>query len=399
MTDRTAIPRYRAYTGPSLLRQGFRPFFLGAGLWAAVAMGLWLGALDGRLWLPSAFDALAWHAHEMIFGYVVAVIAGFLLTAIPNWTGRMPIQGLPLGGLVLLWVAGRLAVALGQSAGVAAAAIDLAFLAVLLAVVLREILAGRNWRNLPMAAALALLLIANGLSHGEALGLADSGGAGQRLGVAVALLLITLVGGRIVPSFTRNWLVKRDNTRLPASFGAVDRVALAATAAALVAWVLAPGSTPTGGLAALAAAALALRLVRWRGVDTGGEPLLWILHVGYAWLPVGFALLALATLADALPPSAALHALTAGAMGTMTLAVMTRATLGHTGRPLTAGAGTTAIYLLVVAAVVLRIAAGLGPMPYLALLAASGTAWVMAFALFVALYAGPLTRSGPEDGA
>jgi uncharacterized protein involved in response to NO len=170
MSAKTAgIPRCRPFAGPALLRQGFRPFFLGAGVWAVVAMVLWISAIQGYVAIPTLFDPIGWHAHEMLFGFVVAAIAGFLLTAIPNWTGRMPLQGLPLAALVAAWLAGRAAV-FGSAwiGGGIAATLDLSFLALLVAVVLREIFAGRNWRNLPMPAVLGGLLVANALTHADA---------------------------------------------------------------------------------------------------------------------------------------------------------------------------------------------------------------------------------------
>jgi uncharacterized protein involved in response to NO len=225
MSARTAgIPRYRPFEGPALLRQGFRPFFLGAGIWSLATMLLWIPVLHGYVSIPTAFDPVGWHAHEMLFGFVVAAIAGFLLTAIPNWTGRMPLQGVPLAALVAAWLAGRAAV-LGSAwiGGGTTAALDLSFLALLLAVVLREILAGRNWRNLPIPVVLGGLLVANALTHADAVGLAATGQLGQRLSIAIVILLISLVGGRIIPSFTLNWLKKRGESNLPASFSALDR--------------------------------------------------------------------------------------------------------------------------------------------------------------------------------
>jgi uncharacterized protein involved in response to NO len=394
MTDGAGgIPRYRPWSGPALLSAGFRPFFLIAAVWAAVALPAWLAVLGGHLALPSAFDPVTWHAHELLFGFVMAAISGFLLTAVPNWTGRMPLQGPSLAALAGLFVAGRVAVTVSAATGpLAAAAIDLAFPAALLAALAREIVAGRNWRNLPMLAALALLGIANGLTHLEALGWASTGAAGLRLGIAVVLMLIGLVGGRIIPSFTRNWLVKRGERRLPAPAGRFDAAALAATGAALLAWVVAPGWVGVAPLMALAAAASALRLARWRGLLTAAEPLVWVLHLGFAWLPVGFALMALTPVLG-LVETAALHALTGGAMSTMILAVTTRAIRGHTGRALTAGRATTAVYALVTIAALARVAAGIAggittdaTMP---LLSIAGAAWVAAFVLFLAVY-GPM---------
>lgn len=390
----TSSEARRAYSGPAVLSVGFRPFFLGAGVWAAGAVALWLAQLAGWPALPSAFDPIAWHAHEMLFGYVTAVIAGFLLTAIPNWTGRLPVCGWQLGGLFALWCAGRVAVGVSAWIGpAAAAALDLAFPVVLCAVVLREIAAGRNWRNLPVATIVAVLAASDGLVHLEALGLAPTADLGAdlglRLGIAAVAVLIALVGGRVVPSFTRNWLAKRGEAVLPRPFGRLDRLAVAVTIAAGLAWTLAPEAAASGALALLAAALGAARLAGWCGHRTLAEPLVWVLHLGYAWLVAGFALLGAAVLVPALPQAAALHALTAGAMGTMTLAIMTRATLGHSGRALTAGPGTAAIYALVGAAALLRVLAPLTALDAALLFGLSGLAWIGAFALFVVLY-GPL---------
>lgn len=377
--------------GIALLQLGFRPFFLAAGLWAVLAMALWLAQLAGHLILPSALDPISWHAHEMIFGYAMATVAGFLLTAVPNWTGRLPVRGAPLAGLAVLWLLGRAAVAASGLIGAPMAAlIDLAFPVFFLLVVAREIAAGKSRKNLMMVVLLALLALGNALTHLEALGGPATASLGQRLGLAALIFLIALVGGRVTPSFTRNWLAKCDAGRLPAAFGLTDRVALVATAAALLAWIAAPEAPPTPWLALAAGVALAVRLSRWCGLRTASEPLLLVLHVGYAWLPLGLILLAAARLTPLLPGSAALHALTAGAVGTMTLAVMCRATLGHSGRALTAGPGTTAIFGMITLAALFRVGGGaaLGDFGAILLLA-SGAAWIAAFGLFLALY-GPI---------
>jgi uncharacterized protein involved in response to NO len=370
----------------------FRPFFLGAALWSAAAVPAWLLSFSGRAALPGALAPFIWHGHEMVFGFGFAAVAGFLLTAIPNWTGRLPLRGARLAALAGLWLAGRIALLLSAQIGPhAAAAIDLAFPAALVAVIARELIAGRNWRNLPMLAALALLLCGSLLVHLQSIGLAYTALLGNRVGVATLLMLIALVGGRIVPSFTRNWLAKhRTGEALPAPAGRLDLAALAITLAALAAWVASPSGPVTAWLALAASLALGLRLARWRGIATLGEPLLFVLHAGYGWLVFGFALLGLSGLVPLVPHSAALHALTVGAIGTMTLAVMTRATLGHGGRALSADRATVLVYLLVTLAALLRIAAPVAGGAFLGLTWAAAAAWSGAFLLFAVSYRGLL---------
>ena len=205
---------------PVFLTQGFRPFFLAAGLWAGAALTLWMVMLATGTALPSRFDPLSWHIHEMLFGFVMAAVAGFLLTAIPNWTKRLPIRGFPLALLAGLWLLGRIACLISalMPAWLAVAA-DLAFPALLAIVVAREIITSKNWRNLPIVVSVTVLGIANLLMHLEADGVAVPTGLGWRLGLAAVIVLISVMAGRIVPSFTRNWLAKRQIEifpRLPA---------------------------------------------------------------------------------------------------------------------------------------------------------------------------------------
>jgi uncharacterized protein involved in response to NO len=375
---------------PTWLTQGFRPFFFAAGLWSATALALWLAMLTGGIELPSRFDPLTWHIHEMLFGFVMAAIGGFLLTAIPNWTKRLPVGGSPLAVLTALWLVGRMACLTSAvlPAPLAIAA-DLSFPVVLCAVVAREIIAGRNWRNLPMTLPVAVLGAANLVMHLEANGVAVSAGLGWRLGLAAIITLISVVAGRIVPSFTRNWLAKRPGSRLPASHGWIDRAALGVLHAGLLGWAALPEFGPVGVLLVLGAALNFRRLLRWRGGATLAEPLLFILHVGYAWLAFGSALLGLATLGWGVPQSTAIHALTAGAIGTMVLAVMTRATRGHTGRALSADRATNAIYVLVTGAAVVRVAAAFTETWMIPLLIASASLWITAFGFFAIAY-GPM---------
>ncbi len=375
---------------PAILALGFRVFFLGAGAWAAAAMIVWLLTLEGGVSLPTALDPLTWHTHELLFGFVAAAISGFMLTAIPNWTTRLPVRGLPLALLFLLWLAGRAAVAVSVPIGAPiAAAIDVAYLATLFVVVAREIMIPRHWRNLPVAGLVGLLAIANLLVHLEVLGAVETGALGFRLGMATVVFLITLIGGRIVPSFTLNWLRKQRDDALSAPFGMIDRIALAATALAGVAWVAAPDTRLSGALSLLAALANAVRLARWHGHRTLSEPLLWVLHLAYAWLAAGLALLGVSALVPDIPQTTALHALTAGAIPMMILAVMTRAILGHSGRALTAGHGTTAIYGAVSLAALLRIASPLLGTAETAAIIVAGALWAAGFLTFLGLY-GPI---------
>ncbi|WP_442756165.1 NnrS family protein [Methylocystis sp. JAN1] len=398
------IPRYRAQEShtflTSFLSAGFRPFFLSAALWAAVALPLSIAYFEMAADLPTRFSPSIWHPHEMAFGFGGAVVAGFLLTAIPNWTGRMPLQGAPLAGLVALWFLGRIAVFFSASAPAPlVAALDLAFPASFLLVVAREIVTGRNWRNLPMVAALAFLFVGNMLTHLDAMNLAATGVLGSRVGVATLAMLVALIGGRITPSFTRNWLAKTlPGAVEPAPFGALDRFALATTLLALIAWVTFPDTRPTAILQIIAGAALFARLMRWRGASTGAEPLLFVLHLGYGWLALGLLLMGANEFLSVTDPTAPLHALTAGAIGTMTLAVMTRATRGHTGRALIADRGTVAIFVAVTLAAALRVGAPFTGEYYFVSLAVAAGLWSLAYALFALLYFGMLTgpRARPD---
>jgi uncharacterized protein involved in response to NO len=388
-----ALRRRREYAGPALFSYGFRPFFLGAAVWAALAVILWLPQYFGELSLPSALAPLDWHIHEMLFGYVAAVIAGYLLTAIPNWTGRLPVNGPALAGLAALWLAGRLAVAGSALWGAPiAAVIDVAFLATLAAVALREIIAGKNWRNLRIVIVLGVLIAGNIVFHVETI---MRGGAdyGIRIGIAAVIGLIALVGGRIVPSFTHNWLVRNNPGRLPRPFSRVDAVAMAASALALALWVVLPQHPVSGVLLILAGILQAVRLARWAGDRTVADRLVLVLHVAYAFVPIGFLLLGASALQPSdWPQSAGLHAWTTGAVGLMTLAVMTRASLGHTGHKLTASAPTQAIYLCALIAAIARILVAFEPSS--ALLHAAALAWVLAFGGFAVIF-GPLLMGRP----
>lgn len=387
-----AIPRLRSYTGPALLSYGFRPFFLLGSAYAGLSILFWIPAYMGHIETFSAFAPVDWHIHEMLFGYLTAIITGFLLTAIPNWTGRLPVLGLPLLGLMLIWIAGRFAVFFSASIGwQLAAAIDCAFLAAVALSAAREIIAGKNWRNLKVLIPVTLLLVANICFHIEAQtqGLSD---ISRRLGLAAAIMLIMIIGGRIIPSFTRNWLVRENPGRLPVPFNRFDGAVIALSAVALASWCLLPDHAATAAALGFAALLQALRLGRWAGDRTLADPLVLILHVAYAFMPIGLALLALSIfLPDMVPLAAGYHALGGGAIGAMTLSVMTRATLGHTGRDLKADTATCIIYAAVVLGALARILAAFLPAETV-LLHVAAASWSGAFLYYALHYGGMLLR-------
>ena len=383
---RKPVPRGIASGGPAVLSYGFRPFFLGAGLFAVVAMALWIGALAAGLDVGGSYGALNWHAHEMLFGYTSAALAGYMLTAIPNWTGRLPVSGSQLLGLVLLWLLGRIMMIWpGPLGAPGAALVDSFFLPTLAIVAGIEIFAGRNWKNLKILAGLFGLSAANIAFHTTVL-VFGSAAEASRAGVAVYIMLIAIVGGRVVPSFTRNWLVKAASKVLPVPFGRFDTIAIASLAPALLLWVVIPQGVLTAVAATAGAALHSYRLSRWRGWLTIDEPLLLALHVAYAFVPIGLAAVAAAAM-EWLAEASALHLLTVGAIGGMTLAIMTRASLGHTGRPLKASPLTALSYLALMVSAVVRPFAELLPSEYHLLLAVAGAGWLAAFGLFALEYA------------
>jgi uncharacterized protein involved in response to NO len=384
---RTALLRSRAapQRGTALFDMGFRPFFLGASLFATLAVPAWLLALRGGLQPGGAFGPMQWHAHEMLFGFTSAVLAGFLLTATTNWTSQQTLRGAPLAVLGAVWLLGRGAVFFAGRAPAAAAALDAAFLPLLGIACARPIFATENRRNYAFVAVLAALTVLNLGSHWAALrGDAALVRGLHLLGVDVVLLAIVIVTGRVVPSFTRNATggasiagqprLERAAVALVLAIGVVDALRLVRPEAL--------GAPACGALALGAAVVLAARMRSWGSWSARREPLLWILHLGSAWLPVGLLLRAGSLLTPWIPASAALHALTAGAIGSLTLGMMARVSLGHTGRLLAAARSTSVAFMGVAIAGVLRVLAPLLPSVQLTLLDAAGAAWSTAFGVF-----------------
>lgn len=350
----------------------WRLFFPAAGLFAGLAIPVWLLIYADRIEVMP--DPLNWHMHEMLFGYLPAALAGFLLTALPNWTGRPGMKGLALAAFFSLWLCARIAMFFAQESlvttGVAAA-----FLPVLMLIAAREIILSGNMRNL------IVVVLLGGLAFAQGLMLAGHSHMGINAGFAIAAVLMVLIGGRITPAFSRNWLKMQKSPSLPAPFGRIDKVAMVITPLALLLWVIFGLMAVTGLVATIATCALALRLSRWRGWAVRSEPLLFGQHIAYFWLVIGMALLAIASLGGDVLLSQIRHAFGAGAIASMTMIVMQRAALGHSGRPVKGGR----IDWLMLAA--LHVGAGLRiASPWVAdsgfILTTAGLIWALSFLLF-----------------
>lgn len=379
--------------------RAFRPFFLALAIYAVLGIPWWTLAWLGLLPAPSWLVPMWWHGHEMLFGFVAAAIAGFLLTASPVWTGGPALAGRPLAALVALWILGRVAFA---AAGVLpawlVAAVDLVFLPAVAIAVVRTLWGSGQVRNYAVVGIVAALTAADAVMHAEAVGLASGvAGRGLRFAVDLVIVLILVIGGRITPAFTQNALRRRGLERSVRSWPWIGALAIGSAGALAVATAALGRTQLTGLLAALAGLAAAARLSGWQTWHIRSDPLLWSLHAGTAWVAVGLLLVGASDLGAAVPAAAGLHALTAGAMGSTILAVMTRVGLGHTGRPLVLPRGVVWSYALVQVAAVCRVAA-----PFLPgdgqreLLLASGLAWAVAFGLFAVRYWPILTTPRPD---
>ncbi|HEY8154833.1 MAG TPA: NnrS family protein [Myxococcota bacterium] len=369
--------------------RGFRPFFLAAGGYGCaltlIWIAIWLGIWPAPAWLAPS----QWHAHEMLFGLVAAAIAGFLTTAVPVWTGRPALAGRPLMALAALWSAGRLAMlAAGALPAGLVAGVDLAFLPVLALVLARHLWRTGQRRNYGIVGVILALALANAAVHAQALGWAPSSASrALRLAVDAVVVLIVVIGGRITPAFTANALRMRGAQAVVRARPWLDRLAIAFVVAVAIADLLAPGSAASAALACMAGLLVAARMAGWQTASSWRDPLVASLHAGMAWVAIGLLVVGAGGLGWPLAGTAGLHALTAGAMGSMILAVMTRVALGHTGRPLVLPAGAAGCYLLVHAGAAARVAAGLAPAAQQAsLLGAAGLLWAAAFWLFTFVY-------------
>ncbi len=373
--------------GFALFELGFRPFFLGAGLMALLVQALWLAVLMGWVASPDYYGEIGWHAHEMLYGYSAAVIAGFLLTAGSNWVGKPMLKGRPLMWLAVLWCAGRLLPLFPFVAHWMIALVDFLFLPVVAVVMLRPVIKVKQWRNIAFPVFVLMMAIGNAMVHAEALGLADgSAMPGWMLGLYVILLIIALMGGRVIPFFIERGA---EGARVRKWKG-VEVVSLASIAVLMISETVAFGSTFSFWAALVAALANAVRWVGWLSRPAFKVPLLWVLIAGYGWLVVGLLMLPLSMVSD-MSVSLPIHAFTVGAIGVLTLGMMARVSLGHTGRVLKAHPLMSWSFALINLAVAVRV--GL-PLVGAAEIAVAGATllWLAAFLIFVVIYAPILIR-------
>jgi uncharacterized protein involved in response to NO len=377
-----------------LFSYAFRPFFLLAGILAVLGMTQWLLVINGYPWPANANLSTLWHAHEMALGFGGAVVAGFVLTAGANWTGRPPVRGPLLAALVFSWLCGRVALLFsGVLPALLIMLLDLLFPVLFGLIATREIYGARNRRNYGVLAIAWMLSLFTVVFHAAATGLLAEEAATDlqrivsRLFVYLLAVLITILGGRVIPGFTGTWLRMRGSTKLPGSRAGLESAIVPLTIAAGISQSVWPVGIFTAVLCIGAGATHLLRLSGWRGLATTAEPLLLVLHVAYAWLGVGFLLLGAVALGMALPETAALHALTVGGIGGVILGMITRVALGHTGRPLHAARLIQIAYLLLNVSALFR---SFGPLDTSSIALAytgSGLLWIAAFGLFVWHYA------------
>lgn len=378
-----------------LLAHPFRSFFLATGVYGVMAMAVWLGFFWFSWPVPVGGSPFTWHSHEMLYGLVSAATAGFLLTAMCNWTGAKPLQGRALLAFVLLWVAGRCVMWLaGWLPLWLVAVVDLAFLLVLVIYVAFVVVRYQNRRNYILVAVVMMLFIGNSLMHyGAATGAIKWLRMGQQHGLDVVTLMMIIVAGRITPSFTANWLKNNGDAAVKLSqWAIIERLSLASVALLLpLGWFGAPPAL-VGAVALLAGALNAIRLVGWRGWCVLREPLLWILHLAYLWIIVALLLRGASGFVSTIPPTVWQHAMGVGAIASLILGVMTRVTMGHTGRPLKLLRFAVLIYMAISFSAVARVLVAAEILDFRAGTALAGGLWMFAFGLFVALYAPALTR-------
>lgn len=394
--DKTSRPRV-----PLIFTEGFRFFFLAGPLFGIAAIAVWIGwlaihAAGGVLVvIPFAPPPHQWHAHEMIYGYGGAVIAGFFLTAVPNWTGAQPARTVYIASIAALWAAGRIAVFFSSSVpGWIGLVLDVAFVPILAIKLAQNLLQRPKPQNLMFLALLALLTVGNAIVHLDWMGIIDGGAAaGNRLGLFTLAALIAVLGGRVTPAFTRNALNRGDAAdRLPVTRPRLDQAGIGSAIALAIIVPLEPDDRLLAFVALLAGISNGARLAGWRGTAVLDRPILWSLHLGFAFLAIGYLALAAHWFGAPIGEASALHLVAIGSIGGMTLAVMSRAALGHTGRPLVVARPIAFAYGLMASAALVRSAGlWLAADHYYAVMFVAGGLWIGALAIFAAIYAPILT--------
>lgn len=369
-------------------QNGFRPFFLGAAVIAIVNLLIWLLYVSGNMEIPSLFTPTIWHMHEMIFGFIGAAIAGFLLTAVPNWTGRPALKNWNLILLFGLWLMGRIVVFYSEyTQGVIAALVDLPFFFLLSLYLFNELKKSGNKRNYPIAILLLSFGFANMLMHVEIIFDIETAIYGYRLAIILVALLIMIIGGRIIPNFTNNWLKQHKISKLAPSMNKFDMLAIMVSLVGLIGWIIAPESYVIGVILCVAGGLQLLRVLRWRGYLIFKNPILLIMQISYFWLALALFLLGLFIMTGNSQLDIPLHILTLGTFSVMILAIMTRATLGHTGRKIVASKITVFVYIFINLSLLFRILAPIIDIAYLPFLHISGLMWLLSFGLFLFQYA------------
>jgi uncharacterized protein involved in response to NO len=390
-------PASRPRLALALAANGFRPFFLLAAAFASLIIPIWILVVMGVLPSSVYLDPATWHAHEMVFGFAAAVIAGFLLTAVANWTQRETLVGAPLLALAAMWVLGRVAMILASALprGLPAL-VDLAFLPALIIALARPLIAAKSRRNFVMLAVVGALFAANVVVHLDALHVIAIG-SGRRacsIGIDVVLLVILIIAGRVFPMFTRNATGVTSIRSNPV----LDAFTIAGMATLTVADVFVPESAGVGAGAGIVGVLALVRAAHWGMRHTARQPLLWILHAGYGWVPVGLLLRALAHVTSTVSGSLATHALTVGAIGSLTLGMMARVALGHTGRSLVASKPIAAAFVAITAAAFARAIVPLfAPNLYSVGLLVAACLWTVAFLLYLMVYI-PILAAPRVDG-
>jgi len=393
------MSRLKPVDPKTLFSYAFRPFFLLAGVWAIVAIARWMMIVNGAASPPFGINPVYWHGHEMIVGFALAVVAGFILSAVATWTGRPAVNGLAVVWLVVTWLLGRVAVYYtGAIPLVAGILLDMLFPLTLCVFAGREIFGARNKRNYKVVLITVVIAALNFLYH---LGVAGVIQGAEYIAIYLLIhgivLLVALIGGRVVPNFTANWLRGQGITKLPKNNALIDRMAITLTILVGFAVIFFPDRTTLGYLAMSAAVLHAVRVSQWRGLKTTRNPLLFVMHVAYWWLPIGYAMMSLASFGWAFTPTGAMHALTMGGIGGMILAMITRVSLGHTGRALHASRLTVVAYVVLMVAVVIRIAGRWNAESYLTMLNLAAVGWCLAFAIFLWVYWPVLTQPAADS--